>query len=312
MSDNTNQTDTKPVDVYSLVTNRIIELLEAGTVPWRKPWTGKGIPMNAISKRPYRGINMMLLNSYDYPHNHFLTWKQIKTIGGSVLKGEKGIFVVFTKMIEKEVDKNGKMEKERKSMLRYYKVFNLGQCKDIPVEFMPKEDGKDLEPVLECSAIMEGMKDAPKVVHKKGEAFYVPSEDYINMPRMKTFKTVEDYYGVLFHELIHSTGHQSRLSRKEVYENNAFGSVPYSLEELVAEIGSCFLKSYSGLPIADMANNAAYIKGWLEVFKGDKRILIKAASRSQQAVEYILNPKVEEGQKPEEEDVMEVEGVEVL
>ena len=307
MSDNTNQTEKKPVDVYSLVTNRIIELLEAGTVPWRKPWTEKGIPRNAISKRAYRGINTILLNSCDFPTNLFLTFKQIKTIGGSVLKGEKGIFVVFTKMVEKDVELNGSNQKEKKSMLRYYKVFNVSQCKDIPLEFMPKESGVDVEPILECTAIIEGMKDAPKIVHKKAEAFYVPSEDYINMPKMKSFKAKEDYYAVLFHELIHATGHQSRLSRKEICENPSFGSVMYSLEELVAEMGSCYLKSYSGLPIADMSNNAAYIKGWLDVFKGDKRILIKAASQGQKAVEYILNPKEVEIHSPEDQDMLEAE-----
>jgi antirestriction protein ArdC len=309
MSDNSNQTATKPVDVYALVTNRIIELMEAGTVPWRKPWTERGIPMNAISKRPYRGINTMLLNSYDFPHNLFLTFQQIKAIGGSVLKGEKGIFVVFTKMTEKEVEKNGSMEKEKKYMLRYYKVFNLQQCKDIPPEFMPKENNLTLEPLQECYAIAEGMKDAPKIVHKKADAFYVPSEDYINMPKPKSFKSNEDYYGVLFHELIHSTGHQSRLARKEVYENPSFGSLPYSLEELIAEIGGCYLKSYSGLPIADMSNSVAYINGWLTVFKGDKRILIKAASQGQMAVDYILNPKVEEVAIPDDEELtLDVEG----
>lgn len=303
MLDNSKQTETKPVDVYELVNNRIIELMEAGTVPWRKPWTDRGVPMNAISKRPYRGVNVMLLNSYDFSHNLFLTWQQIKAIGGSVLKGEKGIFVVFTKMTEKEVEKNGSMEKEKKYMLRYYKVFNLEQCKDIPPEFMPKENNEALEPLLECYAIVETMKDAPKILHKKADAFYVPSEDYINMPKRKLFKSIEDYYGVLFHELIHSTGHQSRLARKEVCENPSFGSEPYSHEELVAEIGSCYLKSYAGLPITDMANNAAYIKGWLDVFKGDKRILIKAASQGQKAMDYILNPKVEETVVPEDEEM---------
>jgi antirestriction protein ArdC len=300
------QKETKPVDVYQVITNRIIELLEQGTVPWRKPWTDKGLPMNAITKRPYRGINMMLLNSLDYPHNLFMTWKQIKTIGGSVKRGETGLFVVFTKMIDKEVDRNGKKEIERKSILRYYKVFNIDQCTDIPVPFLPKEN-TEVVPLLECASIIGCMKDAPKIVHKKSGAFYMPPEDYINMPRMKTFATSEDYYGTLFHELIHSTGHQSRLSRKEIYENPKFGTDMYSLEELVAEIGSCYLKSYAGLPIADMANNASYIQSWLDVFASDTKILIKAASRAQQAVEYILNPKVEEPVAHSEELILEME-----
>jgi antirestriction protein ArdC len=114
------------------------------------------------------------------------------------------------------------------------------------------------------------------------------------MPRLKTFKESDEYYGTLFHELIHSTGHTSRLNRKEVMENPKFGSEPYSLEELVAEIGSCYLKSFTGLDITDMSDNAAYISSWLTVLKNDKRFILKASSRSQQAVECILNTKAVE------------------
>jgi antirestriction protein ArdC len=296
----------KKVDVYEVVTNRIILLLEQGTVPWRKPWTDKGLPMNAITKRPYRGINMMLLNSLDYSHNLYLTWKQIKTIGGSVLKGETGTVVVFTKLIEKEVEKDGKKEMERRSILRYYKVFNIAQCKDIPIEFMPKED-IEFTSLIECASVIGSMKDAPQIVHKKPDAFYLPKEDTINMPKMKTFKSSEGYYGTLFHELIHSTGHQNRLGRKELYENPKYGTEMYSLEELVAEIGACYLNSYCGLPITDMSNNAAYIDSWLSVFKGDTKILIRAASKAQQAVEYILNPKVEEAVGETDDALLEME-----
>jgi antirestriction protein ArdC len=135
------------------------------------------------------------------------------------------------------------------------------------------------------------MKDAPKIVHKHQEAYYSPKDDYINMPKIKSFVSSESYYGTLFHELIHSTGHESRLNRKEVAQNPAFGSEMYSLEELVAEIGGCYLKSYTGIPIEELQNSAAYIKGWLDVFKGDRRFIMKASSRSQLAVEYVLNSK---------------------
>lgn len=301
-----NNQDKKPVDVYQVVTDRIIELLKQGTVPWRQPWTDKGLPMNAVTKRPYRGINMMLLNTYDFEHNLFLTWKQIKTIGGSVLKGEKGTFIVFTKMVEKEVERNGKKEMEKRSFLRYYKVFNIAQCKDIPVPFLPNENN-EVMPLLECASVINEMKDAPEIIHKKPDAFYVPSEDYINMPKMKTFQSSEGYYGTLFHELIHSTGHKNRLGRKEVYENPKFGTEMYSLEELVAEIGACYLNSYCGILIADMSNNAAYIQSWLAVFNGDKKIVMKAASWAQQAVEYILNSKVVEPADQTEEAMVEME-----
>ncbi len=226
-------------DVYSLVTNKIIELLEAGTIPWRKPWTDAGLPRNLISMRPYRGINLLLLNSLGYERNLFLTWKQLKTIGGSVKKGEKGIIVVFNKMIEQQIEKNGETKIEKKSFLRYYKVFNVAQCTDIPTTFIPVHARRELEPISECERIIENMTDCPPIRYEDAEAFYVPALDYINMPRMNSFTSSEEFYGTLFHELIHATGHQKRLGRKEVYENSRFGTEMYSMEELVAEVGSC-------------------------------------------------------------------------
>jgi len=286
---NTDNNTEKRVDVYALVTNRIIELLEQGTVPWQKPWSSGGMPQNLISKRSYRGINLMLLNAMNFEHNQFLTFKQLKTIGASVNKGEKGAFVVFTKMEEKETQKDGVPSVEKKYILRYYKVFNVSQCRDIPQAFLPKDEESDNKEIPDCKTVIEAMPNAPKIVHKKAEAYYVPSEDYINMPKLKSFSSSEEYYGTLFHELVHSTGHKTRCNRAEVTENPKFGTEPYSLEELVAEIGSCYLKSYTGLSNDTMSNNAAYINGWLSVFKGDKRFILKAASRSQLAVEYILN-----------------------
>ena len=307
--DKTEHTE-KSIDVYELVTNRVIELLESNTVPWRKPWTDRGLPKNLITKRPYRGINLMLLNSLDFEHSLFITFKQLKTIGGSVKKGEKGYFVVFTKMLEEDVVKDGKTEKKKHSMLRYYKVFNISQCRDIPDAFIPKDLYENTE-ITDCTSVIDCMPNPPRIVHKKQEAFYVPSEDYINIPKLKSFKEIGEYYGTLFHELIHATGHQTRLNRKEVMENPTFGTEPYSLEELVAEIGSCYLKSFTGLDITDMSNNAAYIKGWLAVLKDDKRFILKASSKSQQAVEYILNTKAVE--EPETELVeTEIPAVEVI
>ncbi|NNV53879.1 ArdC family protein [Limnovirga soli] len=282
------ETTSVTIDVYSLVTNKIIDLLETGTIPWQKPWTEAGLPQNLISKRPYRGINLMLLNAMGFSKNLFLTWKQIKTIGASVKKGEKGTFVVFQKMIEEKKDLADGQTGKRKFFLRYYKVFNVAQCIDIPTAFLPVVSTNDNQPLLTCELIVENMPNCPRIEHNTQEAYYVPSLDYINMPKITSFITSEAYYGTLFHELVHSTGHAERLNRKEVCENADFGTEPYSLEELVAEMGACYLKSHAGIINADLSNNAAYIKGWLDVFKGDKRFVIKAAGRAQRGVEYIL------------------------
>lgn len=280
-----NQTETT-FDVYALITERIIELLKKGTIPWRQPWTEAGLPKNLISKRPYRGINVMLLNSMGFEHNLFLTWKQIQSLNASVKRGEKGTIVIFQKMVDAK--KDGVATGRKKSLLRYYKVFNVAQCTNIPKAYLPQAQEKHNEPLWECERIIENMEDCPMIQHIDDKAYYVPSMDYINMPSLSRFENSEAYYCILFHELVHSTGHKKRIGRKEIYDNPEFGSEPYSIEELVAEMGACYLKSCTGLPIERLENNAAYIQNWLGVFEGDNRFVIQAASRAQRAVEYIL------------------------
>jgi antirestriction protein ArdC len=276
--------------VYQLVTDRIVELLEQGVVPWRKPWYTAGVPMNMVTKRPYRGVNIVLLASCNYEHNLFLTWDQIQVLGGSVLKGERGHLVVFTKMLSKEVNNGTEITIEKKSFLRYYKVYNVSQCKGIPTELIPQFGTDEQSSIEQCETVLNEFKTIPIIKHKENSAFYVPQEDYINMPKKKTFNELEAYYGVLFHELIHSTGHSSRLNRKEVMENKEYGSDKYSFEELTAEMGSCYLSSYTGIADdARMSNSAAYIEAWIKKLQDDNRIIIKAASAAQKAVDYILN-----------------------
>src|SRR5882672_3277316 len=149
-----NNSSTK-VDVYQIVTDRIIELLEQGTVPWQKPWTEAGVPANLLSKRPYRGINLWLLLSLNYERNLFLTWDQLKKIGGSVNQGQHGHIVVFWKQVKKqpeELDDKGKPKTT--PMLRYYKVFNVEQCRDVPKDLIPELVKDEVDPILECEAII--------------------------------------------------------------------------------------------------------------------------------------------------------------
>jgi antirestriction protein ArdC len=138
------------------------------------------------------------------------------------------------------------------------------------------------------------MHNCPLIKHQGNEACYVPSRDYVNMPGLNRFENSKAYYRVLFHELVHSTGHQNRIGRKEVYDDPDFGTEEYSLEELVAEMGACYLQSYAGVPLAQLDNSAAYIQNWLQVFEGDSQFVIKAASYAQRAVDYILKPPKEE------------------
>jgi antirestriction protein ArdC len=279
-------------DVYSIATDRIIALLQQGTVPWKKPWTDAGLPQNLISRTPYRGINLWLLNSCGYPQNLFLTFKQVKALKGSVKKDAKAHPVLFWKWTKKDrkdprpieqIDRN-----ELKALLRYYLVFNIDQCTGIPTEMIPSIT-KPNKPLEAAEAILNGMSTLPPIVHEEQRAFYLPAMDIINMPKMETFVNSEGYYATLFHEVVHSTGHMSRLNRPELMAQEHFGSENYSMEELVAEFGASYLSSHAGIVIDDYSSNASYIDGWLSVLKKDKRFIVYASGQAQKAVEYILN-----------------------
>jgi antirestriction protein ArdC len=296
-----NNTSSTKLDVYQIVTDRIIELLEKGTVPWQQPWTDAGIPMNVISKRPYRGINLWLLLSLEYERNLFLTWDQLKKLGGSVNKGEQGHVVVYWKITPKkdENDEGGKENKMR--LLRYYKVFNIGQCRDLPANLMSKyqsdtseviEEKKD--PIQSCDVIISGMPNCPPIEYNGQSAYYDIKRDLINMPKKKTFKSNEGYYSTLFHELVHSTGSEKRLNRPSITQMAEFTSELYSIEELIAELGAAYLSSFSGILTKSIKSSAAYIKGWLSKLRDDKKFVVQASGNAQRAVDYILNVQVQE------------------
>lgn len=272
------------IDPYELVTNRIIERLEAGVIPWKQPWTAGGLPQNLLTKKAYNGINLLLLASMGYTRNFFLSFKQVKELGGSVIKGQRSIPVVFWKWSEKE-DPQTK-EKRKVSFIRYYTVFNVDQCTGIPEEKIPTVTS--IQRMKELEDIVLEMPNPPSVRHIENEAYYHPVSDYINLPRMNAFKDTESYWGTFFHELIHSTGHQSRLNRKEIVENTRFGDEKYSMEELVAEIGACYLKNHTGIDVNHFENSVAYIQNWLNVLKNDKRLIVFASAKAQRAVDFIL------------------------
>lgn len=282
------------IDVYALVTNQIISQLEQKIVPWQKPWTLSGIPQNLISRSPYHGINLWLLASLGYAQNAFLTWKQLKLLGGSVNKGEQGHIVIFWKPLQaKEGEERGTDDNTSKSVLRYYKVFNIEQCSSIPAHFIPALPSPEFSSITKCERIIEEMQHCPVIRHEEQEAYYDPKRDHINMPQPNTFKSNELYYSVLFHELVHSTGHAARLNRKELVAITNFGSKEYSIEELTAEIGACYLASLTGIG-NHLKQSVSYIKGWLDALKNDKRLIVYASTQAQKATDYILNvPTVE-------------------
>lgn len=275
--------------VEAIITERITDLLESGQIPWKKSWIA-GIPKNAITGHEYRGINPFLLNSVGHSMPFFLTFNQIKSKGGRVLKGSKSLPVIFWKFIEKE---NSAGEIDKFPLLRYYRVFNIEQTADIDFSELiatvqPRENTNVIK---SAQKIIDNMPNRPEIDHNEPQAYYRPSSDTVNMPNQSAFTSDQYYYNVLFHELTHSTGHKSRLDRKGVTELTGFGTHNYSKEELVAEFGAAMLSGHSGIENETIENNAAYIQNWLKALKNDKRLVVMAAAAAQKATDYILDRK---------------------
>ena len=286
-----NEVKTRP-DVYALVTNKIIEQLSVGTIPWQKPWTDAGVPRNLISGKPYNGINALLLGMEGYEDNRFLTFDQVNRVGGKVRRGAKGHSVVFWKEPEKKEETEAEVttEKKKGGSLWYRTVFNISQCDKLPDRYLSQN--RQPEDIPSCESIIQQMPNCPRIQHKEPKAYYQVVEDFINMPKRKAFKTDSGYYSTLFHELVHSTGHDSRVAREGVVEMSEFGDEMYSKEELVAEIGTCYLLAYANVT-GEFKNSTAYIQGWLSKLQNDKLMIFKAASEAQKAVNYILNMQYE-------------------
>ena len=284
------QQQTSYIDIYEHVTNTIIALLEQGTVPWQKPWITSGPPRNLLTGHWYAGINYMLLNALPYKLPYYLTFRQVKSVAGKVKAGEKAHMLVFRRQIT-EPDKNDATKTVIRFVLRHFWVFNISQCENIPPHLIGKAQLllKHKDPIQECEFVVEGYKTCPTIRYSGDEAYYHSVLDVVNMPFMEKFVSQEKFYSALFHELVHSTGHASRLNRKEVVEANEFGSDEYSVEELVAEMGACYISSFCGIVSETIDNSAAYINGWLNSLKNDKKFIVQASSRAQKAVDYILN-----------------------
>ena len=283
-------------------TERILAQLEQGTVPWQRPWSGGEVPRNLVSKKEYRGINVFLLGAAGYESPWWLSFNQARDLGGSVRKGEKGTPVIFWKWMESGKDSSDPEEAEdlggrgrrAKPMLRYYTVFNLSQMVLPEKHLPPARPPLDFQSIEACERIGQEMPEAPVIQHVKARAYYSPLNDRINLPRPETFVSPEAYHSTLFHELVHSTGHEKRLNRPTLADLCPFGSTNYSKEELVAEMGATFLCAHAGIENRTIDNSASYIAGWLQRLRDDRRLVVLAAAQAQRAADFILGRKFEE------------------
>ena len=279
-------------DVYSLITERIITMLEQEIIPWKKPWKGgeAGFPKNFVTGRRYSGVNAFLLAMTHFESPYFLTFKQAKDKGGYIRKDEKGFPVIYCNKSSaiKEDKETGETTTEHFGFLRYYTVFNVAQTEGITIPVPEGETVKEFHPLEDCEAIRQGYRGSPEIIHKEQRAYYSPFMDIINMPRPGSFDSEETYYAALFHEMTHSTGHVNRLKREGIYEPHSFGDAVYSKEELIAEMGAAFLCAHASIAPVTLQNSASYIAGWLKQLRNDKKLVISAAAQAQKAANLIL------------------------
>ena len=277
------------------ITAQVIAALESGDVPpWRRPWRlgpNAGTPMNVVSKRSYRGLNLLLLDVAASRHNLSSRWwgtfQQWKKLGGKVMRrpsdvpeGKWGTQIVFWAPIVKTVEnENGEQEADRFFFMRTYTVFNIDQVEGLDhlragqpdtgestvIDYQPAEEA------VEASLLGMGLS----MRSGGGKAFYCPSQDYVQIPPKATFEFLKEYYGTVFHELVHATEHESRLDWSRKGREHA-----YALGELIAELGGVFVCRELGVPSSDdLSNHVAYLKSWLQAMKDNSRFLIMASAK---------------------------------
>ena len=279
---------TNKFDIYQTITDRIIEQLKNGHIPWIRTWKGVNTgAFNRVSKQPYSLLNQMLLK-----HNgEYASFKQWTELGGHIRKGEKSEIVVYWNIIDKEVtNKDGEKEVKHIPLLKYYNVFHISQVDGVePLE----KPLSDIQPIESAEKVINDYVNREGINYREtvsNKAYYSPLMDAVVVPSKKQYTNINDFYATAFHELTHSTGHNTRLARISTTNIAAFGSHEYSKEELIAEIGSASLLNLLGLETSKtFRNTAAYIQSWLQVLKNDNRFIVSAASKAEKAVNFILN-----------------------
>ena len=303
------------INVFEAVNKQVLDGIKKSGMSWFKAWSDSNgniqDPINRFTKRGYNGVNIFILNATasieGYASNEWVSFAEAKKLGSNVMKGEKSTMIVHWNIAYKVEDKwfpnltalnkAGYTEEDAKKLftLKQFRVFNIAQCSDIqPCREIPtgSEDNLDIQPIESAEAIVNGYKNAPKIVERpQDRAYYTPMRDTITMPTKEQFvkrTSIDDFYKVLFHEMIHSTGHSTRLDRKLV--GVTADKVSYSKEELIAEIGAMYLTSIANLNPKDHERQSqAYINGWIKFIKSShEKALISAMTKARQGVDLIL------------------------
>lgn len=312
---------------YQVITDRILELMKDNGLVWRKPWNDNtteyetNLAHNYVTRHVYSAGNMYLnwlrfglsvkqkdgskkIVKYDSPY--FFSFKQVSDLGGKVKKDEKGWPVIYFKWLYKNLKTNKLVDKaqalasngalkpgyEKIPGIFYYTVFNYEQCENLNIKQRKVKPRTPAERIESAEQIIKNMPNAPKIEYTGKDAWYRRDQDLVRVPPIEFFKKEQHFYGVQFHELIHSTGHPKRLNREREV-GRTFGDKKYAFEELIAELGSSFLCGHSGIFYYTVNNSAAYIKNWSTVLReemeADPKFFLRAATKAQQAADYMLN-----------------------
>jgi len=296
-------TTTTRTDIYTRITARIVEELERGTRPWLKPWNAEHAagritrPLRHNGQR-YSGINVinlwMTAEASGFISPFWLTFRQVKELGGFVRKGEHGTEVVYANTFKKtETTDAGEEIEQEIPFLKAYTVFCAEQCEGLPQHFyqLAEQPREKLERIEHAESFFANTK--AEIRTGGNQAYYTMADDRIQMPPFETFRDAESHAATLAHELTHWTRHPSRLNRE--FGRKRFGDEGYAMEELVAELGSAFLCADLSITPEIRDDHAAYVACWLKVLKGDKRAIFTAASHATKAVDYLhsLQPQTE-------------------
>jgi antirestriction protein ArdC len=288
-------TATNRTDLYTRVTDRIVEQLSQGVRPWLQPWScehaaGRITRPRRHNGQKYAGINILTLwmaaESQGFVSPFWLTFQQAKALGGHVKKGEKGSPVVYASTFKKTEQTDAGEETEAEiPFLKEYTVFCADQCEGLPPHFsaLVTPPAETMERIERADAFFANTKADLRVGGNR--AYYAIGEDYVRMPPFETFRDAESHASTLAHELTHWTRHPSRLNRE--FGRKRWGDAGYAMEELVAELGAAFLCADLQITPEVRDDHASYIESWLKVLQGDSRAVFSAASQASKAVDYL-------------------------
>ncbi|WP_419709556.1 ArdC family protein [Pseudomonas sp. NFX224] len=294
-------------DIYLEVTNKIVNALDQGVIPWIKPWSTAAsavdspFPTNAITRRPYSGINIPLLwaeaRLRGFSQDRWLTFNQARKAGGHIRKGEQSTLAVLYKPMSKEAqDENGEVLRDEQgniktvqfALLRTHCLFNIEQADGLPNEEQLPDDHNDPPAFIDHVPAEQLLASTgARIDHRYGDdAGYYPIRDLIQLPTKGQFEDVGSYYATALHELTHWSGHASRLNREGITGEHHFGSAEYAFEELVAEMGAAFLCAMTGTQ--GELRHEEYLASWLKILKEDKRAIFRASGQAREATEYLF------------------------